>query len=206
MSAQVSPDSPQVSPPRPAFLSLPMARVIQEDLKGIHDSWFCFVLLGGALILLGMAAMSYAVIATITTALFFGCFLAVAGVCYIVGAFFTRGWGGFFLSLLGGVLYLAAGVIMIDRPLEAAILYTLLMAVFFFADGLFRIVAAIAGRFRDWGWVLFSGVVTLLLGVLIWREWPFSGLWVIGLFLGINMIMNGAAYIALGLNARRIPA
>jgi uncharacterized membrane protein HdeD (DUF308 family) len=198
-------DSP-VSPPRPVFLSLPMARVIQEDLKGIRDSWFCFVLLGAALIVLGMAAMSYVYLATEVAALVFGGFLAVGGVCYIVGAFFTRGWGGFFLSLLGGVLYLAAGVIIIDRPLEAAILYTLLMAVFFFAEGLFRIVAAIAGRFRDWGWVLFSGVITLLLGIMIWKQWPYSGLWVVGMFLGIDMIINGVAYIALGLNARRIPA
>jgi uncharacterized membrane protein HdeD (DUF308 family) len=205
MSTQVSPDSPLVSPTRPAFLGLPMASVIQEDLKGIRDSWFWFVLLGAALILLGIMALSCSVTATLATALIFGCFLAVAGVCYIVGAFFTRGWGGFFLSLLGGVLYLAAGVIMIDRPLEAAILYTLIMAVFFFVDGLFRIVAAIAGHFREWGWVLFSGVVTLLLGILIWKQWPLSGLWVIGLFLGINLIMNGASYIALGLNARRIP-
>jgi uncharacterized membrane protein HdeD (DUF308 family) len=104
------------------------------------------------------------------------------------------------------VLYLAAGVIIIDRPLEAAILYTLIMAVFFFVEGLFRIIAAISGRFRDWGWVLLSGVITLLLGVLIWKQWPISGLWVVGMFLGIDMIVNGAAYIALGLNARRIPA
>jgi uncharacterized membrane protein HdeD (DUF308 family) len=196
----------QASPPRTPFLALPMARVIQEDLKGLHDSWFCFVLLGISLIVLGMAALSYAVISSVITVLFFGCFLAVSGVFYIVGAFFSRGWGGFFLSLLGGVLSLAAGVIIIDRPVEAEIIYTLLMAVFFFAEGLFRIVAAIAGRFRDWGWVLLSGVVTLLLGILIWRQWPFSGLWVIGMFLGINMIFNGVSYVMIGMNARKLPA
>jgi uncharacterized membrane protein HdeD (DUF308 family) len=107
-----------------------------------------------------------------------------AGAFYLVGAFFTRGWGGFFLSLLAGVLHLAVGVIVLNHPFEAVVLYTLLMAVFFFVEGLFRSIAAVAGRFRNWGWVLCNGIVTLLLGVLIWRQWPFSGLYVVGLFLG----------------------
>jgi uncharacterized membrane protein HdeD (DUF308 family) len=196
----------QVSPPGSSFWTFPMARVIQEDLKGLRESWFWFVLLGVILIILGMAALTYSCIATEVAVLVFGCFLAVAGVCYIIGAFFTRGWGGFFLSLLGGALYLAAGIIFIDRPLEAAILYTLVMAIFFFVDGLFRIFASLTGRFRDWGWVLFSGVVTLLLGILIWRQWPWSGLWVVGTFLGVNMIINGVSYVALGLDARKLPA
>jgi uncharacterized membrane protein HdeD (DUF308 family) len=198
-------ESPPVSTPRPTFLPLPMAQVIQEDLKGIRDSWFCFVLLGLALVVLGVVALSYSVITSVVAMLFIGGFLAVAGVFYIVGAFFTRGWGGFFLSLLSGVLSLAVGAIILDRPVEAELIYTLVMAIFFFAEGLFRIVAAVAGRFRDWGWVLLSGVFTLVLGVMIWRQWPLSGLLVIGLFVGINMIMNGAAYVALGLRARRIP-
>jgi len=141
----------------------------------------------------------------VATALVYGCFMVVAGIFYLVGAFFTRGWGGFFLSLLAGVLYLAAGLILIDHPMEAAILYTVLLAVFFFVEGLFRIVAALAGQFRHWGWVLLNGVVTLLLGVLIWRQWPLSGLYVVGLFLGINLVVSGASYVSLGLAARKLP-
>jgi uncharacterized membrane protein HdeD (DUF308 family) len=184
-----------------------MAFVIQENRKALRDSWFWFVLLGIGLIVLGLAILSYTgmVWATVATALFFGCFMAVAGIFYIVGAFFTRGWGGFFLSLLAGVLYLAAGVILIDHPVEAAILYTLLLAVFFFVEGLFRIIAALTGRFHHWGWVLANGIVTLLLGILIWRQWPLSGLYVVGLFLGINLLMSGASYVSLGLAARKLP-
>jgi uncharacterized membrane protein HdeD (DUF308 family) len=77
---------------------------------------------------------------------------------------------------------------------------------FFFVQGLFRIVGALAGRFRHWGWVLFDGVVTLLLGVMIWRQWPLSGLYVVGLFLGVNLLISGAGYVSLGLSVRRLPA
>jgi len=96
-------------------------------------------------------------------------------------------------------------VIVLEHPAEALLLYTLLLAVFFFVEGLFRIVAALAGHFRHWGWVLLNGVITLLLGVLIWRQWPLSGLYVVGLFLGINMVVEGATYINLALSARRLP-
>ncbi len=204
MSTQLT-ETP-ASTPAPAFGGpFPMARVIHESLKDLHDNWGWFVALGVALIVLGLVAMSYSVAATISTALVFGFFLLGAGVCYLVGAFFTRGWGGFFLSLLAGVLHLAAGVIVLNHPFEAVILYTLLMAVFFFVEGLFRCVAAIAGRFRHWGWMLFNGVVTLLLGVFIWRQWPISGLYVVGLFLGIDLVISGVSYVSLGLNARKLP-
>jgi uncharacterized membrane protein HdeD (DUF308 family) len=193
----------QFPPSRPTS---PVARMIQEDLKDLRDNWLWFLILGIALIVLGIAALSYSFAAGIATALFFGFFLVVGGIFHIAGAFFTRGWGGFFLSLLAGVLELALGVIFIEHPIDALIVYTLLLAAVFFIEGLFWILAALAGGFRNWGWVLLSGVITLLLGVLIWRQWPISGLWVVGTFIGVNMICNGATYVAVGLRARRLPA
>jgi uncharacterized membrane protein HdeD (DUF308 family) len=198
---------PPVFTSEPAFGGgPPVARFVQENVRALRHNWFWFVLLGAALLVLGLAAISYSVLATEVAALVFGYFLLAAGVFYLVGAFFTHGWGGFFLSLLAGILHLAVGVIVLDRPLEVAVVYTLLMAVFFFVEGLFRIVAALAGQFHHWGWVLVNGVITLLLGVLIWRQWPFSGLYVVGLFVGINLVISGVTYITLGLNARRLPA
>jgi uncharacterized membrane protein HdeD (DUF308 family) len=184
-----------------------MAEVIHENIKALRDSWFWFVLLGVGLIILGVAILGYTELeeATRLTVLVYGYFMMVGGIVYIVGAFFTRGWGGFFLSLLAGVLYLALGFILVEHPLEVAIIYTLLLAVFFFVEGLFRIIAALSGRFRHWGFVLLNGVVTLLLGVLIWRQWPLSGFFVIGIFLGINLLISGASYVSLGLAARKLP-
>ncbi len=183
---------------RPVFL-------IQEDLKAVRAGWYWFLILGIALIVLGLAALTYSIAATAIGALVLGFFLVAAGVFYIVGAFFTRCWGGFFLSLLAGVLHLAVGVIFIEHPIDAAIVYTLLLAAFFFVEGLFRIIGAITGQFRQWGWPLCNGIITLLLGIMIWRQWPFSGLWVPGTLIGIDLIFSGAAYVAIGLNARRLP-
>lgn len=199
--------STQVEPVRamPAFDSrFPVARMIQENILELRANWYWFVILGAALIALGVGALSYSVVATVFTALAVGYFLMFGGVCYVVGAFFTRGWGGFFLSLLAGVLHLVVGLLIVDRPLEAAIVYTLLMAMFFFVEGLFRMFIALAGQFHHWGWVFCSGMVSLLLGVLIWRQWPVDGLWIAGAFLGINLLFNGMTYISLGLNLRRL--
>jgi uncharacterized membrane protein HdeD (DUF308 family) len=190
----------------PAFDSrFPIIRMIQENVHELRDNWYWFVILGAALIVLGLVALSYSVIASVFTAMVAGYFLVFGGVFYVVGAFFTRSWGGFFLGLLAGVLHLAVGLIIVDRPVEAVIVYTLLMAVFFFVEGLFKIFAALAGQFRHWGWVFGNGVVAVLLGVLIWRQWPFDGLWIVGAFLGINLLVSGASYISLGLNVRRLP-
>jgi uncharacterized membrane protein HdeD (DUF308 family) len=195
-------------PPAPGAGERPLvAGFVEERLKDVRDSWFWFVLLGAALIALGVGALTYTgmVVATAVTVLVFGCLLAAGGIAYIVGAFFTRGWGGFFLSLLAGVLYVAAGVIIISDPVEAAIIYTLLLAMFFFVEGLFRIISALTGRFRQRGWMLVNGIVTLILGVLIWRQWPLSGLYAVGMLLGVNLVFSGVSYVGLGLAARRLP-
>jgi uncharacterized membrane protein HdeD (DUF308 family) len=186
----------------------PVSGFIQENLKALRASWFWFVFLGAGLLLLGLAVLSYTglVYASLATAIVFGCFMLVGGGFYIVGAFFTRCWGGFFLSLLAGVLHLAVGAIILEHPVDAVVVFTLLMAAFFFVEGLFRIIGALAGRFRHWGWMLFNGIITLILGVMIWRRWPDDALYIVGLFLGIDLVISGVNYIALGLNVRRLPA
>jgi uncharacterized membrane protein HdeD (DUF308 family) len=204
MSAQMTQPPPSHAVPY-YRTSGPVAEEIRESFHQLRASWWCFVTLGAALVLLGMLAMSYSVATTIATALVFGFFLVAAGAFYIVGAFFTHRWGGFFLSLLAGILNLAVGVVVLDRPGEAVMIYTLLMAVFFFIEGLFWIFGSLTGRFQHWGWAMFFGIATLALGVMIWRQWPLSGLYVVGLFLGINLIISGISYIGLGFCARKLP-
>lgn len=179
--------------------------VIQEDPKKLKKAWLWFMMLGVALIFLGLVALVYSTLFTIASVEVFGFFLIVGAAFYIGGSFFTGSWGGFFLMLLMGVLQLVVGVICVRHPAEAAIVYTLVMAIFFIAGGLFRIVASLTGRFRGHSWVLVNGIITLILGIMIWEQMPFSGLWVIGTFLGIDLIFNGWSYFMLGLNARQLP-
>ena len=107
------------------------------------------------------------------------------------------------LHMLIGVLYSIVGFMIIETtPVQGLILVTKLIAIFLIITGLFRIVAALALRFQDWGWVLLNGAVTLLLGLIINRQLPEAALWVIGLFVGIEMIFNGWAWIMLSLGLR----
>jgi uncharacterized membrane protein HdeD (DUF308 family) len=90
-------------------------------------------------------------------------------------------------------------------PVTELLALTLLVAALLMVSGIFTIVAALSYRFAAWGWPLASGIINLLLGILIFLEWPGSALWVIGLFLGINMVFRGVNWIALGLALRALP-
>jgi uncharacterized membrane protein HdeD (DUF308 family) len=104
--------------------------------------------------------------------------------------------------MLGGILYLVLGFLMVQRPLAAAAIFTLMLAAAFFVGGLFRIIVALSERFYGWGWVLLNGLITLVLGILIWRQWPEAKFWVIGLFVGIDMLFDGWSLVITVLTIR----
>jgi uncharacterized membrane protein HdeD (DUF308 family) len=173
-------------------------------LEGLGRNWGWFVALGVLLIIVGTMAIGASMMATLATVLVFGTLLLIGGGMQVVGAFFSRQWRGFFLGVLTGLLYLIVGMLMVSNPLEAAAGLTLVAAVFLMIGGTVRIVVALSERFESWGWVLLHGVITAALGVLIWRQWPVSGLWAIGLFVGIEMLFSGWSWLMLGLCGRRL--
>jgi uncharacterized membrane protein HdeD (DUF308 family) len=172
----------------------------------LHRNWGWFLALGILLIVLGLISLGYAVAMTIASVLLFGWLMIIGGVMEIIHAFRARGWSGTFIELLTGILYAVAGFMMIANPGVAAVTLTLLIALLLMFSGIFRIGAALMTRFPHWGWLALHGVVNLMLGIAIWRQWPFSGLWVIGLFVGIDMLFNGWALVMLAMAARRMPA
>jgi uncharacterized membrane protein HdeD (DUF308 family) len=111
-------------------------------------------------------------------------------------------WAGVFQHLVAAVLFGVVGLLIIWRPVVTAEILTLLMGGFFLASGLFQIVAPAVFSLPDWGWHVLSGIITLLLGVLVLAQWPVSGLWVIGMFVGIELLFYGIAWIALALHLR----
>jgi len=129
----------------------------------------------------------------------------VGGVVEAAHACSCKGWGGFFVDLLTGILYVVVGFMVVANPGVTALALTLLIAMFLVFGGIFRIAVAVVVRFQNWIWLLLHGVVNLLLGIAIWRQWPLSGLWVIGLFVGIDMLLNGWSLIMLGLAAKSLP-
>lgn len=181
-------------------------RLAPRKLEQLHEIWAYLLGMGIALMILGAAAIGSSFITTLATVMVFGILLVLGALFQLVAALWGRTWRGFFLHLLGGVLYLIVGIFMIEHPVETALGITLLVAVGLLASGILRIMLSVLERFDGWGWMLVGGIVSLLLGTAIWRQWPLSGLWVIGLFIGIEMISSGLSWVMLGLAARSMPA
>lgn len=175
-----------------------------DELRALKNEWIWFLALGIGLIAVGVVALGAAFLATVATVAVFGVFLVIAGIAQTVSAFWSPRWRGLMVHMLTGILYLVVGYIVIDNPVESAIGLTLLIACFFVVAGVFRITVALIERFHNWGWCLLSGCIATLLGILILKQWPTSGVWVIGLFLGIEMIFNGLAWIMMADGLRRL--
>jgi uncharacterized membrane protein HdeD (DUF308 family) len=188
----------------PGIVTAPTAGVHQVGIESLQKNWGWFLALGIALIVLGTVAVGSAALMTIVSVLFFGWLLIVGGALQAGHAFWRKAWGGFFIDLLGGILYVVVGFMVVANPAASAVALTLLISMLLIVGGIFRLVTCIAVRVHHWPWLALHGVVTLALGIMIWRQWPVSGLWVIGLFIGIDMLFNGWSLVMLGLSAKSL--
>jgi uncharacterized membrane protein HdeD (DUF308 family) len=181
---------------------------IHQELGHVRSCWLCFFMLGVLLVLCGTAAIAvppFTVAYTLVTVIVLGVALMVAGIVTIVSAFWIGKWSGMLLHLLAGILYLVMGFVITERPVATAVVMTLFIAATFIVLGAFRAVSALALRFPQWGWVMLNGIITLILGVVIYRHFLDSALWVIGLLVGIELLFNGWSWIMLSLAVRKIP-
>ncbi len=184
---------------------MPGAEIQNFEIQFSHEFvqyWGWFLAFGIALLALGVAAVARAVTATVASMLFFGWLLVFAGAIEVVQAVAVGHWAGFFQHLFAAILFLVAGFILVFRPVISAEVLTLFMALFFLIGGLFQLVGSLWIGLPGWGWSAVDGVITFVLGLLVLAEWPASGLWVIGLFLGIDLILYGLAWIAIALGLR----
>jgi len=166
--------------------------------------WGRFVALGIAQLVLGVIAWFDVIAFTIAGVIFLGALLLVGGVFQIVHAFMNRGWRGFVLHLLVGVLYAIGGFLLMDEPLQGSLLVTILLAIALMVGGALRI--GIAMQHRDmpgWGLMLAGGVISLLVGVLLYATLPWSGLWVVGTLIAVELIVHGVSWLQFGLALRR---
>ncbi len=164
--------------------------------------WGWFLAFGIGLVILGGLAVFRAAKATVASMVFFGWLLIFAAIIEIVLAFMVGTWSGFFIHLLAGILSGVIGFLLLKKPVASAEAITMVMAVLFIVLGVYQIIAPLAVHLQGWGWWVLDGIVTAVCGVLILAQWPVSGLWVIGLFIGIDLILNGftAIMFALGLH------
>jgi len=184
----------------------PATAPAHEEHLSLQRVWCPLLLLGVVSVIAGLFAISFGFAATMASVFLLGVLLLVAGVTEVVHGVLVRNGRSFALHLLAAAMYLIVGVFVLEDPVQAAAVLTLLLAASFFVGGLLRIVFAVAVRFPSWPWVLLNGVVDLVLGMMIFNRWPESSLWVLGLFVGIDLLFHGWSWIILALNVRSYQA
>jgi uncharacterized membrane protein HdeD (DUF308 family) len=156
-------------------------------------------------IILGFIGIYLSTAMTMTTILFMGIFLIIIGIIFLIETFSAPDWKGKFLNLALSILYVGGGVVTVLNPVSTAIWFTLFLAVFLTMIGVLRIIMAfqIKDRTDAWSWIAFGGLLNIILGVLVYMQWPASGLWVIGLFISIELIIHGFNAMILSRIARK---
>jgi uncharacterized membrane protein HdeD (DUF308 family) len=175
-----------------------------SEMAPLRAKWGWIVALGVVYVIAGFIALGSIVAATAASVLVVGIMMIVAGVAEIINAFQIKSWGKFLIWALLGVLYIVAGFVAFENPLLAAVLLTLMLGASLVISGIVRIILAFSmKRETPWIWVALSGVITLLLGLLILARWPINSVYILGLFLGIDLIVAGAGWIGLGFGLHR---
>ncbi len=176
----------------------------RADMTPLRAKWGWIVALGVVYLVTGFVALGSVLTATVASVFLVGIMMIVAGIAEIINAFQLKGWGKFLIWALLGVLYIVAGFVTFENPLFAAAVLTLILGAALVASGMVRVFLAFSmKRESPWIWVLLSSAVTVLLGLLILAHWPISSVYVLGIFLGIDLVMAGAAWIGVGLALRR---
>jgi uncharacterized membrane protein HdeD (DUF308 family) len=180
-------------------------QVVKHELQHVRSQWCWFLFLGILLLVSGVMALTFPFVAATAAMSVLSIVLLVAGVATIIGSFWTGKWSGFLVQLLMGMLYVAAGFVVSERPLVSILLVTIYVAVSFMVMGVFRILAALTIRFPQWGWTLLNGAVTFLVGLSIYRHLPLSLVWVVGFLVGVELLFSGLNWIMLSMEIRKIP-
>lgn len=161
------------------------------------------LLIGVLLIVLGIIGIALPVASTIFAETWFALILISAGAAKLVYAFRTRDQGGFVWKVLLSLLYVATGVMLFVYPRTGVLTLTLLLGSFLLTEGVFELILAFRLRpQQNWTWVLVDGIVTLLLGVFIWFQWPFDAPWLLGTLVGASILFTGVSRVMLSLNVR----
>ena len=169
----------------------------------LQRNWGWLLGLGILFVVLGFIGLGMTVGLTLVSIVFMGALFIVAGVAQIVDVFKSHHWKGIVGHALIAVLYILGGALIIHDPVLASAVITALIAWILIIIGVTRLIMAIVLRHTSgWGWLLFAGLCAIVLGVLIFMQWPYSALWIIGMFIAIELIVNGWTYIFIALGMR----
>ena len=170
----------------------------------LNRNWGWILGFGFLFLVLGCVGLSMVVGLTLVSMFFFGALLAIAGISHLIDVFQHKDWQGMMWQALIAVLYIIGACIVFYDPFLASTLITGMLAGVLIVIGVTRIIMAVQLKAAPgWGWLFFAGIAAIILGILIIAQWPLSGLWVIGMFIAIEMIITGWTYIFIALALRR---
>jgi len=182
------------------------ANELQRTLsQSIRAHWGLFLTEGIVLVILGLLAIALPQLASIAVTFMIGWLFLISGIAGLITTFGARHAPGFWWSLLSALLGIAAGIVLLIWPLSGVITLTLLLIVFFIIEGVLSIMYALEHKREvtgQWGWMLVSGIIDLVLAAMIWAGLPSTAAWAIGLLVGINLLFGGSSMIAMALHAR----
>jgi uncharacterized membrane protein HdeD (DUF308 family) len=171
----------------------------------VRNNWGWFLALGIIFIVGGVVAIAAPLIATVLVTAFVGAAIAIAGIMQIIQAWQMRSWGGFALQLIIGIVLLLGGIDIWWNPLSGAVTLTLFVAVMFIIKGVFQLMLGFRLRPHEGSaWIIIAGIIAIGVGVLIFLQWPFSALYLLGTLAGISLIMSGWSYVMIAMAARRV--
>ena len=174
------------------------------DQKLLSPGWM--IGLGLAMIVGGLVAVGLPHVMTLTMMTFLGVILCAIAAFQILAALQSGSWGAGIGGFLGGVLYLVAGILVINRPMGAAAIFTLVLGMVLLFRGAMHIGLSLDLKpEKGWGWVLTGGVLGILLGILLLVRWPMTSIWFIGLVVGIEILWSGFSMLTIGMALKAAP-
>jgi uncharacterized membrane protein HdeD (DUF308 family) len=173
-------------------------------LRQLQENWQWYLILGIGLVVTGILAILFCVKSTLVSVIYIGFLLLMLAFFEAAQSFRVTKWSSFFLHAALAVLYGIGGALIVYNPAANALSLTLLLALFLVVSGIMKIIVGFLGTTPHKGSLIINGILTLILGILIWSQWPVSGLWVLGTLVGIDAIVTGCTWIALSLHAKKL--
>ena len=172
----------------------------------VREHWKAFLFEGILLTILGLAAIVVPPLAGLAVTIFLGWMFLISGIAGLALTFWARQMPGFWWSLISAALAVGAGLVLLARPVQGVLTLTIVVGAYFLAEGVTSIMYALEHRrelSERWSWMLFAGVLDILIAVMIISGLPGSAAWVVGLLVGINLVFGGASLIGMALAARQ---
>ncbi len=172
--------------------------------EAVKSKWGWFLFAGIVFIVAGFFAFLAPFMASLVVTVIVAVGLVIVGVVQIFQAWSVQSWAGFIWQLVIGLILLIGGIAVYFNPLASTFLLTLFVAAMFIAKGIFQIILGFRIKPNDaWGWIVAAGVIAIIVGVLIWMDYPLSGVYALGVLAGISLIFTGWSYVAIALAAKR---